>query len=99
MGERLAVLRREVRRPATDESSATQLVEQVSHGEPLADNCFRKQFSAWIERLGMLGHDLSGQRHVGRDDQITRLYQFDRQSRLVTSVGCGVPMDRLPNRV
>lgn len=47
----------------------------------------------------MLGPDLSGQRDVGRDDQIARLHQFDDPSWLVTSVGCGVPMVRLPNRV
>jgi hypothetical protein len=99
IGERLAVLSREIRWPTTDMAAAAQLVQEITHSEPLADIGFRVQLAAGIYRLGMFGDDLRRQRDVGGNDQIAGVCEFNNPPiRHVHSRGYQQTVDELGTR-
>jgi hypothetical protein len=74
--KRLQILGRKTRWSPGDLAATAQFIKQIPHGKPLADIRLRVQFAAGIEGLSAVSDDLSGQRDIGRDDQIARLRKF-----------------------
>src|SRR6187431_1970720 len=80
VGEGLAVFGAEVGGTAADVAAAAELVEDVSHRQPLADVSVGIELAPRINGLGPFGHRVGGKRNVRGDHQVTRRGQLNDPS-------------------
>ena len=66
---------------------ASQLVHEVPHGQTLPDALFVVELPSRIQGDAAVGDDLTRQRYVGGDHQITRLHRLHDE--IVGHVGAG----------
>jgi len=75
--EGIAIRLSERRRTSADIAAGAHGVHEISHGEHSANGIRGVALSPGVERLASLGDDLSGERNISRDDQVSRRHALD----------------------